>query len=110
MSPVVDATNALEWSVSELAGALKRTLEDAFGHVRLRAELGKVNRHASGHIYLDLKDDGACIAGVIWRQAAGRLRVKLEQGMEVIATGRITTFPGQSKYCLLYTSPSPRDS
>lgn len=107
MIPAPELTNAPEWSVSELAGALRRTLEDAFGHVRLRAELGKVSRHSSGHVYLDLKDDGACIAGVIWRTAGARLKVKLEQGMEVIVTGRITTFPGASKYQIVIDTIEP---
>ena len=67
-------SNAPEWSVSELSGALKRTLEDAYGHVRVRAELGAVKVHSSGHVYLDLKDERACMAGVIWKGTAGRLR------------------------------------
>ncbi len=108
MIPAVpDVTNAPEWTVSELAGALRRTLEDRFAHVRLRGELGKVTHHSSGHIYVDLKDDGACIAGVVWRTAAARLKVRLEQGMEVIATGRITTFPGQSKYQMVIETIEP---
>ncbi|NWH07528.1 MAG: exodeoxyribonuclease VII large subunit [Alphaproteobacteria bacterium] len=93
--------NTREYSVSELSRALKRTVEDAFPFVRVRGELGPVKRHTSGHIYLDLKDEGAVIAGVIWKGTAARLAVAPEQGLEVIATGRITTFPGQSKYQLV---------
>ena len=66
--------NAPEWTVSELSGALRRTLEDAYGHVRVRAELGAVKVHSSGHVYMDLKDEKACLAGVIWRMSAARMR------------------------------------
>ena len=93
--------------VSELSGALRRTLEDAYGHVRVRAELGAVKVHSSGHVYLDLKDDKACLAGVIWRMSAARMRFKPEMGMEVIATGKITTYPGQSKYQLIVETLEP---
>jgi exodeoxyribonuclease VII large subunit len=72
--------NSPEVTVSELSAALKRTLEDAYGFVRVRGELGKVNYHSNGHVYFDLKDEKACIAGVVWRSAAGRIRVKLEAG------------------------------
>lgn len=92
------ATNAPAWSVSDLAGALKRTLEQAFDHVRLRGEISKVTRHASGHIYLTLKDDKANIDGVIWKGQVSRLQAQPEHGLEVIVTGRITTFPASSKY------------
>ena len=107
MIPTPDVANLPEWSVTELAGALRRTLEDRFAHVRLRGELGKVTRHSSGHVYLDIKDEGASIAGVLWRNAAARLKVKLEQGMEVVATGRITTFPNQSKYQIVIETIEP---
>ncbi|MBI1238877.1 MAG: exodeoxyribonuclease VII large subunit [Alphaproteobacteria bacterium] len=93
--------NASEFSVSELSAALKRTIEDNFGYVRVRGELSKVNRHTSGHTYVDLKDDRAVLASVIWKGQYARLSVKPEQGMEVIASGRITTFAGQSKYQLV---------
>ncbi|MCH9809190.1 MAG: exodeoxyribonuclease VII large subunit [Alphaproteobacteria bacterium] len=101
------AGNAPEYSVSELSGAIKRTLETGFEHVRVRGELGRISRPASGHLYLDLKDDRAVMAGVVWKGVASRLKVKPEQGMEVIATGRITTFPGQSKYQLVIDSLEP---
>jgi exodeoxyribonuclease VII large subunit len=93
-----DADNARPYSVSELAFALKRTLEDAYGFVRLRGEISKVTFHSSGHIYLDLKDDRASISGVIWRSAARTLSMRPESGLEVIVTGRITTYPGRSQY------------
>ncbi|MEA2994183.1 MAG: exodeoxyribonuclease large subunit [Alphaproteobacteria bacterium] len=99
--------NVLEWTVSELSTALKRTVEEAYDHVRVRGELGKVSYHSNGHIYLDLKDDKACLAGVIWRTASPRIKIKLEAGLEVIVTGRITTYPGQSKYQIVIETLEP---
>ncbi|MEM1383024.1 MAG: exodeoxyribonuclease VII large subunit [Pseudomonadota bacterium] len=90
--------NTPEFTVSEISGAIKRTVESAFGHVRIRGELGRVSRHRSGHVYLDLKDDRAVLSGVIWKGTAARLSVNPQEGDEVIATGRLTTFPGQSRY------------
>ena len=90
--------NAAPYSVSELAGALKRTIEQAYDHVRLRGEISKVTRHASGHVYLTLKDDRAAIDGVVWKGQVPRLQTQPESGLEVIVTGRITTFPASSKY------------
>ncbi|MBU3077040.1 exodeoxyribonuclease VII large subunit [Sphingomonas quercus] len=90
--------NAPALTVSELSGALKRAVEDAFGHVRVRAEVSGFKRHSSGHCYLTLKDDRACIDGVIWKGQAALLRFRPEDGIEVIATGRLTTYPGRSKY------------
>ncbi|MGN6425079.1 MAG: exodeoxyribonuclease VII large subunit [Asticcacaulis sp.] len=92
------ASNAAPYSVSELAGALKRTIEQAYDHVRLRGEISKVTRHASGHVYLTLKDDRAAIDGVIWKGQVPRLQTQPDSGLEVIVTGRITTFPASSKY------------
>ncbi|NBB16140.1 exodeoxyribonuclease VII large subunit [Caulobacter sp. SLTY] len=91
-------TNAQAYSVSELAFALKRTLEDAYGFVRLRGELSKVTHHSSGHVYLTLKDDKAALDGVVWKGSVKNLSIRPEQGMEVIVTGRITTFPAGSRY------------
>ena len=102
-----DGSNVAEFSVSELSGAIKRTVEDAFGRVRVRGELGRVSRPASGHVYLDLKDDRAVIAGVIWKGAVSKLPIRPEEGLEVIATGRITTFPGQSKYQIVIDHLEP---
>src|SRR6201986_2203122 len=93
--------NARPYSVSELAFALKRTLEDAYGFVRLRGEISKVTRHGNGHIYLDIKDENACIAGVVWKGQVKGLKVQPEQGLEVIVTGRITTFAPRSSYQLI---------
>ena len=99
--------NLPEWSVTELSGALKRTLEDSFAQVRVRGELGKVTVHSSGHVYLDLKDDKAILSSVIWRGQAARLRFRPEMGLEVIATGKITTFAGQSRYQLVIEQLEP---
>lgn len=101
-------SNASEWSVSDLAGALKRTLEDAFGHVRLRGEVsGYRGPHSSGHAYFCLKDQNARIDAVIWKGTFARLKFRPEEGMEVIATGRITTFPGSSKYQIVIDTLEP---
>ncbi len=102
-----DATNLTEYSVSELSNALKHTVEGTYGHVRVRGELGRISRPASGHIYLDLKDDRAVLAGVIWKGVAASMRVAPEQGLEVIATGRLTTYPGQSKYQIVIERIEP---
>jgi exodeoxyribonuclease VII large subunit len=97
-APADSTANAQAYSVSELSLALKRTLENTFGYVRLRGELSKVTRHASGHVYLSLKDDKACLDGVVWKGQVRGLQVQPEQGLEVIVTGRITTYPASSKY------------
>ena len=99
--------NAPEFSVSEISGAVKRTVEGAFSHVRVRGEVGRLSRPRSGHIYLDLKDDRSVLAGVIWKGVSARLAHQPEEGMEVVATGRITTFPGQSKYQLVIEDIRP---
>ena len=103
--PVVD--NAPAYSVSELAFALKRTLEEAYGFVRLRGELSKITRHASGHVYLTLKDDRASIDGVVWKGQVRALACQPQQGMEVIVTGRITTYPASSKYQIVVETMEP---
>jgi exodeoxyribonuclease VII large subunit len=90
--------NAPALSVSELSAALKRTVEDGFGHVRVRGEISGFKRVASGHCYFTLKDDSACIDAVIWRGQASALRFQPEDGIEVIATGRLTTYPARSRY------------
>ena len=99
--------NLPELSVSELSLALKRTIEDAYGYVRVRGELGNVKYHSSGHIYLDIKDDKASLAGIVWRNAAPRIKLRLEAGLEVVVTGKITTFPGQSKYQIVIETLEP---
>jgi exodeoxyribonuclease VII large subunit len=93
------ATNAPEITVSELSSALKRAIEDRFGYVRVRGEIsGYRGPHSSGHAYFSLKDLGARLDAVIWRSAFQRLRFKPEEGLEVVATGKLTTFPGKSSY------------
>jgi len=90
--------NSPPLSVSELSGALKRTVEAAFGWVRVCGEISGWKRHASGHCYFTLKDEAACIDAVIWKGQAGSLAFRPEDGAEVIATGKLTTYPGRSKY------------
>ncbi len=99
--------NIHEFSVSELSFALKRTVEENYPYVRVRGELGRVSRPASGHIYLDLKDEKAVINGIVWKGVAARLAVQPEQGLEVIATGKLTTFPGQSRYQIIIERMEP---
>ncbi|WP_316015291.1 exodeoxyribonuclease VII large subunit [Roseobacter sp. HKCCA0434] len=99
--------NAPTLSISDLSRAVKRQIEDGFGHVRVRGEVGRVSRPRSGHVYLDLKDDKAVLASVMWKGTAQKLRTQPEEGMEVIATGRLTTFPGQSRYQLVIESLAP---
>src|SRR5829696_6511350 len=90
--------NQPEYTVSELSLALKRSIEDGFGFVRVRGEISGFKRHGSGHCYFTLKDDAACIDAVIWRGQASALRFAPEDGLEVIATGRLTTYPARSRY------------
>ena len=99
--------NAAPFSVSELSSALKRTVEERFGYVRLRGEISKVTRHASGHVYLTLKDENASIDGVVWRGVVSRLDCQPEQGLEVIVTGKITTYPARSSYQIVIDSMEP---
>ncbi|WP_242152466.1 exodeoxyribonuclease VII large subunit [Sphingomonas sp. BAUL-RG-20F-R05-02] len=97
----VPGDNAAPLSVGELAAKLKRVVETEFGHVRLRGEISGYKRVASGHAYLSLKDDGAVIDGVIWKGQVNMLPFQPQDGIEVIATGRITTYPGRSKYQII---------
>lgn len=111
MSDLIDdpleGENAPEFSVSELSGAIKRMIEGEFAHVRIKGEVGRVSRPRSGHVYLDLKDDRAVINGIIWKGVATRLATQPEEGLEVVATGRLTTFPGQSKYQIVIEDIKP---
>lgn len=100
-------TNALELTVSELSFALKKTVEEQYGYVRVRGEVGRVSRPASGHIYLDLKDEKAVLNGIVWRGVSSRLKYQPEEGMEVIASGKLTTFPGSSKYQIVIDNIEP---
>ncbi|HYD32908.1 MAG TPA: exodeoxyribonuclease VII large subunit, partial [Azospirillaceae bacterium] len=97
-------SNLPEFSVSDLSRAVKRTVEEAFGYVRVRGEVSQPKRHSSGHIYLRLKDSDAVIEAVCWRGTAMKLAVKPEEGMEVVVTGRLTTYPGRSQYQLVIES------
>jgi exodeoxyribonuclease VII large subunit len=100
--------NIGEYTVSEISAALKRTVEDTYGYVRVRGEIsGYKGAHSSGHSYFSLKDDKARIEAVVWRLTFAKLRFKPAEGMEVIATGKLTTFPGQSKYQLVIDALEP---
>ncbi|AJC77559.1 exodeoxyribonuclease 7 large subunit [Rhizobium etli bv. phaseoli str. IE4803] len=101
-------TNLAEYSVSELSGSIKRTVETAFDQVRVRGEIsGYRGPHSSGHAYFALKDDRARIDAVIWKTTFSRLKFRPEEGMEVIATGKVTTFPGSSKYQIVIETLEP---
>jgi exodeoxyribonuclease VII large subunit len=93
--------NIREYTVSELSFALKRSIEENFAYVRVRGEISGFKRHASGHCYLALKDSEAVLDAVVWRTTALRLGLAPEDGMEVVCTGRLTTYPGRSKYQLV---------
>src|ERR1700733_15559848 len=93
--------NTPEFSVSELAGAVKRTLEGSFGRVRVRGEITEFKAYGSGHQYFALKDEGAKIRAIIWKGVVPRVGLKAENGVEVIATGRITSYPERSEYQLI---------
>ena len=99
--------NAKPYSVSELAFALKRTLEDAYGFVRLRGEISKVTNHSNGHVYLTLKDERAAIDGVVWKGQVRGLGIRPEQGLEVIVTGKITAYPAGSRYQIVIETMEP---
>src|ERR1700732_1405335 len=100
--------NAPEFTVSELSSALRRTVEDAYGHVRVRGEItGSSGAPSSGHCYFALKDESAKIEAVIWKSALYRMRFKPQEGLEVIATGKLTTYPGSSKYQIVIEALEP---
>lgn len=110
MSDLIDSPgqgeNAPEFSVSELSSVLKRMIEGEFSNVRIRGEVGRVSRPASGHLYFDLKDDKSVIASVTWKGQASKLATQPEEGLEVVATGKITTFAGQSRYQMIVSEMS----
>jgi exodeoxyribonuclease VII large subunit len=97
-------SNVPELSVSELAFSLKKTLEDTYGRIRVRGELSRVKIHTSGHMYTDLKDENACLNAVCWKTTLNRLSVKPEEGLEVICTGKISSYPARSNYQLIIES------
>jgi len=100
--------NIVEWTVSELSSALKRTVEDAYGYVRVRGEVsGFKGPSPSGHVYFRLKDDKAVIEAVIWKREFGRMRMPPQEGLEVVVTGRLTTFSGSSKYQIVIETLEP---
>lgn len=100
-------TNAQEFSVSEISNLLKKRVEDAFPHVRVRGEISGFKRAASGHLYFDLKDEGAVMNAVCWRGVAGHFKVQPEEGMEVVVTGKITTYQGSSRYQIVVERLEP---
>ena len=96
-----DLGNIPEFSVSDIAGAIKQTLEGSFGRVRVRGEITELRAYASGHVYFAMKDEAAKIRAIIWRGNASRIGLKPENGVEVIATGKITSYPERSEYQLI---------
>jgi len=102
--PQRPGSNLPEYTVSDLSRALKKTVEENYGLVRVRGELGECKYHSSGHLYLSLKDETSVLAAVCWRGQVSRLQIRPESGMEVVCTGKLTTYAGQSKYQLVVES------
>lgn len=102
--PPRPGSNLPEYSVGDLARAMKKTLEGAYGFVRVRGEVSQPKKHSSGHCYLRLKDETAALEAVIWRGTMAKLPIRPEEGMEVVAQGRITTYPGRSQYQMVIES------
>jgi exodeoxyribonuclease VII large subunit len=100
-APTPAPDNVPDYAVSEIAGAIKRTLKDAFGRVRVRGEITELKRYPSGHVYLSLKDECAKLEAVVWKTNVPRLAIRPENGLEVLATGRIDTYADRSKYQLV---------
>src|SRR5664279_4792650 len=106
--PEAVLNNVVEWTVSGLSAALRKTVEDAYGYVLVRGEVsGFKGPSPSGHVYFRLKDDKAVLEGVIWKGIWGRMRVKPEEGLDVIVSGKLTTFAGSSKYQLVIDTLEP---
>ena len=101
------SSNLAEYSVTELSMALKQSVEERFGFVRVRGEISGLKRAASGHVYLNLKDDKSVIDGVMWKGISGNLSFRPEDGLEVICTGKLTTYPGRSKYQIVIERMEP---
>ncbi|WP_417317040.1 exodeoxyribonuclease VII large subunit [Emcibacter sp.] len=101
------SSNAPEYSVTELSVSLKRFVEENFGYVRVRGEISGFKQAASGHVYLALKDEKSVLDGVMWKGTAGRLNFRPEDGLEVICTGKLTTYPGRSKYQIVIDRMEP---
>src|SRR5262245_18182742 len=106
-TPPPHGDNMPEMTVSELANALKRTVEENYAFVRVRGELGRVVLAKSGHLYFDIKDENATLNTVMWKGQAGRLPFKPEEGLEVVAEGRLSTYPGRSNYQLIADKMRP---
>jgi exodeoxyribonuclease VII large subunit len=106
-TPTDTPGNTPEFTVTEISGAVKRTIEGNFSHVKVRGELGRVTIPRSGHVYLDLKDDKSVLNAVIWKGKAAQLPMRPEEGMEVVATGRLTTFGSQSRYQMVIEDMRP---
>src|SRR5436305_3679638 len=108
MPQAAPVSNAPELTVSELSAALKRTVEDRFGYVRVRGEISNYRGpHSSGHAYFCLKDQGRRLDAVVWKPTLQRLKTRPEEGLEIIATGRVTTFPGKSSYQIVIDAIEP---
>jgi len=111
MSDLIDeptpGQNAPEFTVSQISTAVKRTVEGAFDRVRIKGEVGRIFRAQSGHLYFDLKDEKAVLASIAWKGVAARLRTPPEEGMEVVATGKLSTFAQQSKYNFIVDDLAP---
>ncbi|MET0182043.1 MAG: exodeoxyribonuclease VII large subunit [Caulobacterales bacterium] len=107
MAEAAVTSNLPELSVSELAGAVKRTMEERFDRVRVRGELGRVLIAKSGHLYVDLKDENACVSLIMWKTNVARLSFKPEEGLEVVAEGKLTTYPSRSQYQLVADRMEP---
>lgn len=106
-SSTAGTPNLPEYSVSELSFALKRTVEDNFGYVRVRGEVSGLMLARSGHMYLSLKDDKSVLDAVVWKGTASRLRFRPEDGLEVVCTGKLSTYPARSRYQLVVESMEP---
>ena len=104
MSDLIDdprpGQNMPEYTVSEVSGAVKKTLENTFGRIKVRGEVGRVFTARSGHLYYDVKDDKNVLACTTWKGQVSQLSVVPEEGLGVVVTGRMTSFGGQSKYNL----------
>ncbi len=105
--PPPTSSNLPELTVSELAGAVKRTMEQSFERVRVRGELGRVLVARSGHLYVDLKDENASLSLVMWKANVAHLTFKPEEGLEIVAEGKLTTYPGRSQYQLIADRMEP---
>ena len=99
--------NTLELSVSELSFSIKNLIEDNFGYVRVKGEIGRVSNPTSGHVYFDLKDKDSIISGIVWKGNASSLEIQPEEGLEVVCTGKVTTYKGQSKYQIIVDNIEP---